>query len=71
VWHPGGDEGLEIVVCLLVGEEEEQAQEFAVDTVGHACRQKRNLSVAAIGSDPGCRGCVACRGFSPHLDQRR
>jgi hypothetical protein len=38
-------EGLEMVVGLLVGEEEEQVQEFSVDAVPgrHACRQESHL----------------------------
>ena len=37
--------GLETVVGLLVGEEEEQAQEFAMDAARgrHACRQESHL----------------------------
>jgi hypothetical protein len=44
-------EVLEIVVCSLVGEKEEQAQEFAVDAARgrHACRQESHQSVLSIG----------------------
>ena len=44
-------EGLEIVVGSLVGEEEEQAQEFAVDAARgrHACWQESHLLVLSIG----------------------
>ena len=43
-------EGLEIVVGSLVGEEEEQAQEFAVDAarVRQACRLESHLAGLSI-----------------------
>ena len=41
---------LKVVVCLLVGEEEDQAQELAMDaSLGrHACRQESHLPIARI-----------------------
>jgi len=41
---------LKVVVCLLVGEEEDQAQELAMDaSLGrHACRQESHLPIALI-----------------------
>ena len=41
---------LKVVVCLLVGEEEDQAQELAMDAsrCRHACRQERHLPIALI-----------------------
>ena len=41
---------LKVVVCLLVGEEEKQTQELAMDTsrCRHARRQKGHLSIALI-----------------------
>jgi hypothetical protein len=41
---------LKVVVCLLVGEEEHQAQELAMDASRgrHACRQERHLPIALM-----------------------
>jgi hypothetical protein len=41
--------GRKIIVCLFVGEEEDQAQELAVDAARgrHACRQESHVPVAA------------------------
>jgi hypothetical protein len=38
---------LKVVVCLLVGEEEAQAQELAMDA-SRACRQESHLPIALI-----------------------
>jgi hypothetical protein len=42
--------GRKVIVCLLVGEEEDQAQELAMDTARgrHARRQKGHLPIASI-----------------------
>jgi hypothetical protein len=41
---------LKVVVCLLVGEEEDQVQELAMDASRgkHACRQESHLPIALI-----------------------
>jgi hypothetical protein len=42
--------GRKVIVCLLVGEEEDQAQELAMDTARgrHARRQKGHLLIALV-----------------------
>jgi hypothetical protein len=42
---------LKVVVCLLVGEEEKQTQELAMDASRgrHACGQESHLPIALIG----------------------
>jgi hypothetical protein len=42
--------GRKVIVCLLVGEEEDQAQELAMDTARgrHARRQKGHLPIALV-----------------------
>jgi hypothetical protein len=53
VWQVA--KGLEAVIGLLVGDEEDQAQEFAVDAARgrHACRLERHYDCVVRGCDTG------------------
>ena len=58
---------LKVVVCLLVGEEEKQTQELAMDASRgrHACQQESHLPIALMWGHDRCGSCQQrrSRGF--------